>query len=67
MPPAVFEPATSVSEGPQTHALARAATGIGSAECTVRNFGNNDFIYGTWYKGHFLLFFSVPCSVLTSY
>jgi hypothetical protein len=29
MPPAVFEPAISASERPQSHALERAATGIG--------------------------------------
>jgi hypothetical protein len=29
MPPAAFEPATAASERPQTHALHRAATGIG--------------------------------------
>jgi hypothetical protein len=30
MPPAGFEPATPTNERPQTHALDRAATGIGS-------------------------------------
>ena len=30
MPPAGFEPATLASEGAQTHALDRAATGIGN-------------------------------------
>jgi len=29
MPPAGFQPPIPVSEGPQTHALDRAATGIG--------------------------------------
>jgi hypothetical protein len=29
MPPAAIEPATLASEQPQTHALGRAATGIG--------------------------------------
>ena len=31
MPPAGFEPAVPASERPQTHALDRAATGIGVA------------------------------------
>jgi hypothetical protein len=30
MPPARFQPAIPASEGPQTHAIDRAATGIGS-------------------------------------
>jgi hypothetical protein len=30
MPPAEFEPTISVSERPQTHALDRTATGIGT-------------------------------------
>jgi hypothetical protein len=33
MPPARFEPATTVSERPQTLALDRAATGIGLGSC----------------------------------
>jgi hypothetical protein len=34
MPPAVFEPATPVSERPQTHAVDRAATGLGCRKYT---------------------------------
>jgi hypothetical protein len=57
-----FEPANSVIERPQTHALARAVTGIGNAESTVLNFGNNKFHYGIRFEGYFLLFFSVKFS-----
>jgi hypothetical protein len=60
--PAGFEPATSVSERPQTHALARAATGIGHAECNIHKCGNIDFIYGTRFKRHYFLFFSAMFS-----
>ena len=34
MPPVGFEPTISAGEWPQTYALDRAATGIGSVHCT---------------------------------
>src|SRR5215470_11060971 len=37
MPPAGFEPAIPASEGPQTHASDRAATGIGKLYLTIKN------------------------------
>jgi hypothetical protein len=38
MPPVAFEPTIPVSERPQTHALDRAATGIGLILNTTYNF-----------------------------
>ena len=38
MAPTVLEPTVSESEPPQTHALDRAATGIGSCNITIINF-----------------------------
>jgi hypothetical protein len=38
MPPVEFEPTILVSERPQTHVLDRAATGIGKARVSYRNF-----------------------------
>jgi hypothetical protein len=35
MPPVGFEPAIPVGDRPQTHALDRSATGIGSAKCHI--------------------------------
>jgi hypothetical protein len=36
MPPAEFEPAIPASERPQTHALDRAATGIGALQVATK-------------------------------
>jgi hypothetical protein len=41
MPLAGFEPAISASEWPQTHALDRAATGIGSSESNSYSYNYN--------------------------
>jgi hypothetical protein len=46
MPLAGFEPAIPASERPHTHALDRAATGIGVT-------GNAEILYGTYFRSVF--------------
>jgi hypothetical protein len=50
MPPAGFEPAIPASEPPQTHALDRAATGIGVT-------GNAEILYRTSFRSVFSQFY----------
>ena len=49
MPPAGFEPAIPVGNLPQTHALDRSATGIGSCICYVVYLTTCLFCVGFWW------------------